>query len=703
MSRLGSLPGVCIRGVISGEINPSTGVAFVRLPHTSSPTPVPVKMPLGWLGSRGQCSGGYPERGTPVIVTMSQGNEYVFVSYGQNDNNTRTYESDGRRRVASKMKPGRWITCVENDVSLLVDPKEGVSIGDSIQYLRSDPVVKTKGAPAGIISSKTSQEMHFTEAHRSITGAVKRDTRANDSRGAAGSALTGHAYETTLSTIGLDPKTFTSVSTAATRNPLLNESRSMYYEFIDSFRFTNDSEEARLYGGEDTSGIKPFQRKATRTDTMSLTLDQPNYLLETIIGTVVDIYGNILDLNRDVLPNGQIDSLSLTKSEDDLDTTFLRLREQLRKSIAYHFEINARKSGLEDSLVDYNDFDTNGLPTDYGRARSRFHFDVDKEGQFKLNVPSSSEVGNVGLAVRHENFSNLLGAENDKDRNSFIRPASRTSTSVDIKLDAFGGTAGLGSEGIELISNEESLKAFAAPPNRLSGGDPIRLNTPYHVIQDLNILHTLEGPYSDATGTGGFNDSLLNDVPPPITSPSEESESPVVSPQIIVSGEGANAGGRSGTINMDGMLSLSLGANTIDRQSLWLDCAGGIVAAIGRDKFQRSMVMQMDGDMLVQIGGPGISDDSRFQPPDYNNAGRDGVADIRVWNSGSLHTIRIDSQGITVHTPQRIDIVSEGEMRFKSVRSDMYFDAERMWFYAGNPDTARMVLRATEGGAGRSI
>ena len=80
-----------------------------------------------------------------------------------------------------------------------------------------------------------------------------------------------------------------------------------------------------------------------------------------------------------------------------------------------------------------------------------------------------------------------------------------------------------------------------------------------------------------------------------------------------------------------------------------------------------------------------------------------GVADIRIWNSGSLHTIRVDSQGLTIHTPQRIDIVSEGEMRFKSVRNDMYFDAERIWFYTGDPSTSRMVLRANEGGRGRSI
>jgi hypothetical protein len=82
---------------------------------------------------------------------------------------------------------------------------------------------------------------------------------------------------------------------------------------------------------------------------------------------------------------------------------------------------------------------------------------------------------------------------------------------------------------------------------------------------------------------------------------------------------------------------------------------------------------------------------------------RDGVIDIRIHNSGSFHTIRVDSQGLKIHTPQRIDIVSEGEMRFKSVNSNMYFDAENIYFYSKDPSTSRLVNRATEGSKGRTI
>lgn len=56
-----------------------------------------------------------------------------------------------------------------------------------------------------------------------------------------------------------------------------------------------------------------------------------------------------------------------------------------------------------------------------------------------------------------------------------------------------------------------------------------------------------------------------------------------------------------------------------------------------------------------------------------------------------------------VHTPQRLDVVSEGEMRFKSVNSNMYFDAESIYFYNKDAGTARLVLKSTEGAAGRTI
>ena len=660
---IGSVPGLPIRGVIR-KTDLAKGIAYISLPLTQSGTLFPVKIPVGWAGPRGQISGGYPQRGTSIFVVLGQGNEWIFVSYDRPDS-TGNYDGDGTRRISptAKLKEGRWVTLVERDVGLIVDPKAGVIQGSSTQFTQADPGL-------GLWSSRFGSEMHFTEGHREITGVLKRDVNANSSRNVAGSSLYGHSYDNGLREIGLDPKTGTSVSLASNRNPALTESRAMYYEFTSSFGYTNDQAEERLYAGEDPPEIKPYQRKQSRTDTLSLSLDLPNFLAETIIGTVVDLYGNILDLNRNVLPSGIIDNLSFRKSEADKNVVFAKLREQLRKSIAYHFEINARKEGL--SEPDYAD------TSDYARKRSRFSMDVDKEGQFKINVPSSSETGNIGLLVRAENFSNIKGFENDTDRGQFLR---NVTNNTDIQLEAHGKGV------VELKSNEESLKSFAAPINRTDGSS-IKLGTGFHELSNVLQLHKFFRPYEFNAGYPG---SLINDIPP---------VQEIISNEVIVAGEGANAGGRSGTISLDGMLSISMGANTIDRQSLWLDCAGGIVGAIGRDRFQRSVAASLDGDLYLQVGGHAPSDDSRFSS---DNGARDGVIDIRVWNSGSFHTIRIDPQGMKIHTPQRLDVVSEGEMRFKSVNSNIYLDAESIYFYNKDAGTSRLVLKSTEGAAGRTI
>lgn len=650
IGHIGSVIGAPIRGVIQ-KIDLQAGVVYVHLTHTDTDTLYPVKIPAGWVGPNGEISAGYPSVGTNIFCILSQGGEWVFINYNQ-QNLSKPYTSNGKKRIPSvnKLSPGRWVTLVNNDVSLIVDPKEGILEGDSIQFTQSDPA-------HDLWSIRFDHQLDFSEAHRHTIGPIKRDEKSSSTRGIDGSSLSGHSYISGLRPIGLDPSTNVSVAYNSTRNPGLTENRSLYYEFLNSFGYTNDLDEERIYAGENPSTTKPYQRKSNITDTLSLSLDQPNYLLEVIIGTIVDMYGNILDINRNVLPNGLIDSLSFRKSDENKNEVFKKLLEQLRKSIAYHFELNARKDNF--NLPDYNNKD------DYVRNRSRFQLDIDKEGQFKLNVPSSSEIGNIPLLVRHENFSNLKGAENEgtgpeADRGRFIRNAT---SKKDVFLEPYGQGC------VTLKSNEDELKSFIAPTDRHTG-DVIKLGTAFHDISGILTSHQFSAIYA---GTGGYTDSILNNVAP---------VGDIVSTEIIVAGDGANAGGRSGTLSLDGSLNLSIGANTVDRQSLWLDCAGGIVSAIGRDKYNRSISASLDGDLLLEVGGLGINTDSRFPTEKYNNEARDGVIDIRVWNSGSFHTIRIDNQGIKIHTPQRIDIVSEGEMRFKSVRNNITFDAENITFYS---------------------
>jgi hypothetical protein len=152
--------------------------------------------------------------------------------------------------------------------------------------------------------------------------------------------------------------------------------------------------------------------------------------------------------------------------------------------------------------------------------------------------------------------------------------------------------------------------------------------------------------------------------------------SDLVSTKIKVSGQGANAGGRSGSINLDGSLEMNIGANTIDRQSLWLDTAGGIVANIGRDRNNRSAVVNFDGDVFIQVGGFGIAaSDERFQNKDGTWI---ATMDLRVFAGGYAHMFRVDSKGVTVMSPGTLNLYGAQGINMKS-DGPIYIDADNLY------------------------
>ena len=147
----------------------------------------------------------------------------------------------------------------------------------------------------------------------------------------------------------------------------------------------------------------------------------------------------------------------------------------------------------------------------------------------------------------------------------------------------------------------------------------------------------------------------------------------VASNTIQTSGPNANAGGRSGSLSFDGSLELNVGANTVDRQSLWADFAGGIVANVGRDRNSRSAMLSMNGDVYMQIGGFGVSGDSRFAQ--LNNGNYGAVLDLRVsCGGGYVNMIRVDQHGITILSPGNIAIHSKGNLTL-TADANMTLDA----------------------------
>ena len=638
--------GLLKRGTIVKYL-PDQGILRVRL--NTAPAlkggqalPVDVQAPHSLFYNNGLFIGSMPVEGTPVVVGQGRGGEYHFVSFLSEDH-----------PLVPDLKLGVMLLHANDDTRITLSVTNDIHIGSPVNNIHVD-------TGFNFISTNMHSAYNFTQAARHVDGAIKRDLIYN-TQYSQYNKLESDDYESKLHVIGMDPTVST---TSSIKNPPLVENRELVYEFQYDANVEDDLKESNKYNKSANSKpeISKFNfpnRRISRSDTLSLSLVAPNFLMETVKGTVVDIFGNILDLNRIPLPIGQgQNTINSEKSTDKINSFFL-IKELERKSLAYHFEINARKNlvsapGSAPSLPDVKSND------DYARSRSRFFLDIDKEGQFKLNVPASSEVGNIPLLARYENYS-TFGDDDNGNPNKLVYRKDNT----DIYLDSFASPAlkavdaGFtappdGSRGSINIKTGDN--ADGAPQDRLTGVH-MKHGTVFHDIMQTCFTHQ-NNRYIGYPAPTYLNPAVLSGIKPLTT---------IVKDTITVSGNKANAGGRSGSINFDGSIEMNIGANTVDRQSWWLDTAGGIVANIGRDIRGRSILASTGGDFIMQVGGFGITGDTRFVEQD--NGIKGAVLDLRILgNGGYCHMIRCDDNGVTIITPGNMALHAKGEMSISSDR-----------------------------------
>lgn len=641
--------GTLRKGVVVG-IDSAENTMSVRLRNApnmiSNDIIVTAKMPYGFLSSNGLFVGSAPSKDTNVLLSRSEGGEWCFVSFDSEQG----YE-------LPKLTENELLIQSSDDCQVILDTKNNIKIGSDSANLH----INTSSSS---ISSVFDRQVKQTLASRSVDGIVKRDTNIAFMY----SNSTDFADDAFKYQVGLDPQTAISFSTAnGTKNPPFVENRNVVFEFAQNYSIRDDLTESRVYK-KSSDKIKDklpqiFGRSHSSSDILNLNLSEPNILIESVSGTVIDIFGNILDLNRSVIPVGKESKLSLKKSEDP-SKAFLSIKEAERKSIAYHFEINSRKSGLPD----------NSLKNDFARSRSRFFIDIDKEGQFKINVPASSETGNVPLLTRYENFSRVKLPEGRKlpEKTDVLHDSFSILNQVKI-LDEDRPASPV--DRIELSKNSETdiLK------------NHITLGMPYHNVLKTCFAFQEKSARELIKHSQNNSEANNNGIHPAIQHLMDvEPIKNIVQPTLQVSGKNANAGGRSGSINLDGFFSLSVGANTSDKQSAWIDMQGGIIANFGRDKNNISAAVSMDGDLIVQIGqNPEdpqdtesvVTVDSRFGKQSF----RGGALDIRVLNEGNSATVvRIDKHGVTVFTPgimtlkgSEINLVADGNIKFHC--EDVFF------------------------------
>lgn len=635
---------------------------------------IPISFPL--IDSAGLFIGSLPAKNTPVTVGQSLGGRYHLINF-----------EPPNRNIIPNLLPGQLLIKSTNSAKILLDLDSNIKIGSDVNNIHV--FAGSQRYPnRNLVTFNFENENHFTQGYREVGGLIKRDTHPNPNASSySGSTkLEDDSYDSVLNLVGLDPySTANNIGVGPNKNPPFVERRQMIYEFQLQSNIEDDQSESNKYTttSQASSIFSTPNRRSSRADTLSLSLVAPNFLMEEIKGTVVDIFGNVLDLNRLPLPIGSTAETTLrtngTVATTDSQKSFLAIKAMERKSVAYHFEINARKDPQplnQGSELTIDDDNYNAK-----LQRSRFFFDVDKEGQFKLNVPASSESGNIPLLVRPENYSTFAKTD-DGNPNQLWFTKSGQPVSQDIFVDSFAapqidpsnaepGSDTLFAHGsIQLIDGTDNRDA--GPPDRISqfiNEDPynIRHGTVYHDILRTCSLH------QDNNSIFGYQLETTED---PISISYIQNLKDLVSEKIKVSGQGANAGGRSGSINLDGSLEMNIGANTVDRQSLWLDTAGGLIANVGRDRNNRSAMLNFDGDVYLQVGGFGIAAaDERFQ-------GKDGTwiptLDIRIFAGGYAHMFRVDNMGVTIMTPQQMNLYSAQGIKMSS-DGPIFIDSDNLY------------------------
>lgn len=597
------------------------------------------QLPMSYLSAEGGFIGGLVAEGTPVAVVQAEsGYHYYVVAFLARDPASKSKVSASKINIP-QLKKGNITIQAHPNTSIKLN-KESITIGDLNNSLVLDTSEK-------LIINSFSNSYVLTEGNREIIGTILRDKKPQEAFSTS-LRINDPSFNSTLKEIGLDPVAETTNVTydPVARNPARIEKREIIFEYEQLAKVQSNDQELKNYNNLTTATSTPIvNRRENRTDTLSLSLVYPNHLMETIKGTVVDIYGNILDINRNKIPIGE-DNFSIVKIKSTTTTQNKNIYEDIkrleRKSLAYHFEINSRKESQKSGPPNVS------VRDNFARDRSRFFIDIDKEGQFKLNVPASSSTGNIPLHTRYENYSTVYPNDKTKDPNDSVF----NDKYQDILIEKYTEF-----DKIKLIDENKSK---AAPVDRFSNPkSPIYIGhgTVYHDITKVIRHSTNVQMYKPQE----YQSTTLLD------SGAIEPLKDIVSKEIIISGPKANAGGRSGSMNFDGSLELNIGANEVDEQSLWLDTEGGAIASIGQDKNGISLAASLDGDVFLELG-------------DTNTSANLGakVFDLKVSDGvGNMTVFRIDKSGLSVTTQSRYVVYASGDIMMRSA-ARITLDAENV-------------------------
>ena len=258
------------------------------------------------------------QKGDIVLCGIGYGNQYIIlnkISDSMNimyanalrDNDIQSAlfgdnSSSASDVIFDDLTAGTFILKSGNS-NIKVSQDDGIFVGNlgagSI-YFDIDDRVEHRNNYSSLVSN---QLFNITNSGYNLNGVVLRDmtTSATGDDENYNDPRLYKKWYSNLKQIGFDTTTMIALQTkgAIQRNPALIENREIVYEFSDDFYIESDMNEALKQTDVTRNGAKTqinnplTSRRIRKEDCFSLSLISPNYLIEKIEGTAVDINGHI--------------------------------------------------------------------------------------------------------------------------------------------------------------------------------------------------------------------------------------------------------------------------------------------------------------------------------------------------------------------------------------------------------------------------
>lgn len=444
------------------------------------------------------------------------------------------------------------------------------------------------------------------------------------------------------------------------RNPEISEYRMVINEFSTDYMFTGfDDEVSRA-----TNRIGMYDNSETlsrnREQGNSLHLAE-HELIEIIGGNVVDINGRILDINYNTLTYG--DSNLVPSSQ--LEINYDRARRVSRRGIGYHFQLstNTRSSDPSESKSNFVfDIDKEGLlkihvpaSSDTGNIPFPSNANYASEGgSVEVEFLNETFIEPVPVTLRDENGEMVFPDKNAQGithRKTGIRysvgeespyfPSSQDgTTSSEIRVNPtrhhnmYAAAEMLIANTVKIINIPTRFTDENGLPEGISASKPFEVRIPDSLSSPEGLSASslfgagktdfptymsvvavepgnpaiYHGGGEEGNGVGTLIAGRLytdEDGSPPYSNAFNSSvNGDEVSADIADGEEAARpVGGKSIHMDLEGSMEASIGKDNFDQKSMILDTAGSIIAWLGKDSNGRSMVMQTDGDFLLNVGG----------------------------------------------------------------------------------------------------